>query len=262
MDIQNSAVARPALNAIDKGSGGEPLVLLHGFAMTADSWQLVMNQFAQDRQVVAYDLPGHGRSACFPTSGRTAVAADALIADIEGRRIGPVHLCGHSMGGAVACLMALKSPSMVRSLTLLAPGAFGPEINARLLRRFAVADTEQSLLPLLEQFYGWRRPVGEATLENLLADRKRSGAGENYLKILGLVLDGERQRELSREALASLAIPLKIIWGTQDRVLPTRQAHKLPGEFGVHVFDGVGHSIIDEIPDQLIRLVNEQNRGF
>jgi pyruvate dehydrogenase E2 component (dihydrolipoamide acetyltransferase) len=157
--------------------------------------------------------------------------------------------------------MALKSPSTVRSLTLLAPGAFGPEINARLLRRFAVADTSESLFPLLEQFYGWRRPVGEAALTKLLADGKRTGAGELHLKILELILDGERQRELSREALASLAIPLKIIWGTQDRVIPTRQSHKLPGEFGVHVFEGVGHSIIDEIPDQIIRLLNEQNRA-
>lgn len=247
-----------SLHAEIRGSGGPPLLLLHGFSATQQCWLPVVERLPQDRLVVAYDLPGHGKSASFPTSGRTAVAADAVLEDIAKRKIESVHLCGHSMGGAIACLIALKSPSKVRSLTLLAPGGFGTEINSRLLRRFAVAKTAESLLPLLEQFYGWRNVVNKNALNNLLEDRKRQGADEMFLKIAELFLDGENQYQISREAIRKLNIPTRIVWGTQDRIVPTRQAHKLPGEFGVHVFEGVGHSIIDEIPDQLVFLLNEQ----
>lgn len=248
------------LHAVQKGSGGSPLLLLHGFAMTHQSWQPVMDRLPQDRLAIGYDLPGHGKSASFPTSGRTAVAADAVLADMARRNTGSVHLCGHSMGGAIACLIALKSPSSVRSLTLLAPGAFGTEINSRLLQRFAVAEAAEDLLPLFEQFYGWRNEVNEVALNNVVEDRKRPDAGKMYRRIANLFLDGEHQHQISRESIAKLNIPTRIIWGTQDRITPTRQAHKLPGEFGVHVFEGVGHSIIDEIPDQLVRLLNEQTR--
>ena len=45
---------------------------------------------------------------------------------------------------------------------------------------------------------------------------------------------------------------------TQDRVLPTRQSHKLPGEVATHVFERVGHMPHLEIPDAVCRLVREQ----
>ncbi len=240
------------------GSGDPPLLLLHGFAATSGCWQPVLDRLNDNRLVIAHDLPGHGKSAGYTTSGRTAEAADAILEDMNCRNIDAAHLCGHSMGGAIACLIALKSPKRVRSLTLLAPGGFGTEINARLLRRFATADCEESLRPLFEQFYGWHTEVNERALANLLEDRKRANAGKIYLKFAEKFLDGQRQYEISREALNQLNIPVKVVWGTQDRIVPTRQAHKLPGEFAVHVFEGVGHSIIDEIPEKIVRLLNEQ----
>ncbi|MGI9401423.1 MAG: alpha/beta fold hydrolase [Rhizobiaceae bacterium] len=247
-----------SLHLMQQGTSGPPLILLHGFAATCESWRLVLDKLPADQMVLAYDLPGHGSSASYLTSGRTAEAADAILEDLAQRDLGTVHLCGHSMGGAIACLIALKSPSTVRSLTLLAPGGFGPEINARLLRRFAVADSEEALLPLFEQFYGWRSNVNRAALRSLVDDRKRDEAGQIYLKTAELFLDGEFQYQISREALRDMKISTRVIWGTQDRITPTRQAHKLPGEFGVHIFDGVGHSIVDEIPDQLVQLLKEQ----
>ncbi|MEM7461762.1 MAG: alpha/beta fold hydrolase [Pseudomonadota bacterium] len=243
---------------MQKGSGDPPLLLLHGFAATSGCWQPVLDRLNDNRLVIAHDLPGHGKSADYSTSGRTAEAADAILDDMVSRDIDAAHFCGHSMGGAIACLIALKSPAHVRSLTLLAPGAFGPEINARLLRRFAIADREETLRPLFEQFYGWHAKVNEKALANLLEDRKRADAGEIYLRFAEKFLNAQRQYEISREALNQLNIPVKVVWGTQDRIVPTRQAHKLPGEFAVHVFEGVGHSIIDEIPDQIVRLLDGQ----
>ncbi len=254
----------PGLFAVETGRGGIPLVLLHGFAATYAYWAPVLSRLPSNpvvggRHVLAVDLPGHGASAPSPT-GRTSQAADLLLEDLDRRGIDTAHLCGHSMGGAIACLVALKRPERVASLTLLAPGGFGPEINAKLLRRFAMACDEAAVLPLLEHFYGWRRAVPAASLEAVLAERGRPGAAAEHARIAETFLDGDAQGVLPLDAIAKLGMPVKAIWGTQDRITPTLQAHKLPGEIAVHVFEGVGHSIADEIPDAVVRLIGDNLR--
>ena len=249
-----------SLNLVETGAkGGRPLVLLHGFAAHAGYWEPVIKQMAGSRHVLAYDLPGHGASAVAGDGG-TRDMARAVAADLAGRVPGPVDLAGHSMGGAVACLIALSQPAMVHSLSLLAPGGFGREINAKLLKRFAAATTREQLEPLFEQFYGWRSPVPEGAVEQMVALRQKPGMADYLVSLADRLFDDDVQREIDRHAVAALGIPTKVIWGTQDRVTPTRQAHKLPGMIGVHVFEGVGHSVADEIPAEVVRLIGENCR--
>jgi pyruvate dehydrogenase E2 component (dihydrolipoamide acetyltransferase) len=257
-------MATLTLYRVETGEGGIPLILLHGFASNHAYWGPVTNRLPShpavgDRRILAFDLPGHGQSAPSP-SGRTAEMADLLLEEMARRGIASAHLCGHSMGGAIACLMALKAPGRVASLTLLAPGGFGPEINARLIRRFAAAQDEATLAPLFEQFFGWRRKVPEEAMAAVLADHGRPGACDEYLRIAETFLTDDEQGVLPLADIAALGMPVKVIWGAQDRITPTRQAHKLPGEMGVHVFEGVGNSIADEIPDRIARLIAENLR--
>ncbi len=63
------------------------------------------------------------------------------------------------------------------------------------------------------------------------------------------------QKTLPREELAALPLPIRVVWGTQDRVLPTRQAHKLPGMVATHIFERVGHMVHLEIPREVTRLI-------
>ncbi|MEZ5790801.1 MAG: alpha/beta fold hydrolase [Nitratireductor sp.] len=244
----------------DSGGNGTPLVLLHGFAATGVCWQPIAPQLAQKARVLVFDLPGHGKSAHLPVDGGTRAMADAVLATLSSLGVDKAHFCGHSMGGAVSCLSAMAKPQCVASLTLLAPGAFGREINSRLLRRLAAASNREAVLPLLEQFYGWATPVPEAAIDAVVADRQRAGANEILAAIAERILNGEHQKVLPFDRIAELGIPVKVIWGTQDRVTPTRQAHKLPGIFGTHVFENTGHALIDEIPEAIIRLIEENMR--
>lgn len=100
--------------------GGAPLVLLHGFAGSAQSWEIQIPAFAPRYRVTALDLPGHGRTAKPADPARyamPAVSADLaalLVADSPE----PVHLLGYSMGGRLALHFALHYPDRVRSLIL------------------------------------------------------------------------------------------------------------------------------------------------
>lgn len=139
--------------------GRSPIVFLHGFGAGAFVWTDIQAALREETGSIAYDLPGHGGSLHADGLGGAGRMAKAIRADLKERGITRGHFVGHSMGGAVASFIALHDPSLVASMTLLAPGAYGPEINHRLLHRYATASTLQEILPVLENMFGWNCPI-------------------------------------------------------------------------------------------------------
>lgn len=138
------------------------------------------------------------------------------------------------------------------------PG-FGTEINHRILRRFAVARTEEEIAPLLEQFFGLDRPPPRRMAGQIAADRAASPERTAVLSVVAeAILDGTRQRTVDRQALADLDAPVKVIWGTADRILPVAQASGLPGLVATHLFEGIGHMPHLEVHRAVSRLLAEQ----
>lgn len=242
----------------EQGSG-RPVVLLHGFGASHVVWHDVVERLCDARRVFAYDLPGHAQSLAVP-AGSAAVAAQSVLADLERRGLTRIDMVGHSMGGAAAALAALMEPDRVASLTLLAPGGFGREINHRLLRRYAAAEKEDEIALLLEQFFGWEKPLPPGLVAREAESRRIAGANAALMTIVETFFDGTSQRLVPVGDLAALTMPIKVIWGTQDRVLPTRQAHRLPGRMAVHIYEGVGHMLPQEIPDEVAGLILENSR--
>lgn len=239
---------------------GSPVILLHGFGGDRQTWQTIQTGLAPKKRSIAFDLPGHGEAVNWPTIGNAGVAAKAVAQSLEALGLTRVHLVGHSMGGAVAALVALRTPEVAASLTLLAPGGFGPEINHRLLRRYAAAIDAAEMEVLLEQFFGWEFKLPKFLARTAAESRARPGAVATLEAIADEIIDGTVQKTLPRDEMAALPMPVKVIWGTQDRVLPTRQAHKLPGIVATHIFERVGHMAHLEIPKEVTRLIL-QNAG-
>ncbi len=102
---------------------GTPVVALHGSASTGAQWRSLGEHLAGRFRVVVPDLAGYGRSGRPVARSTLAAEADFLhpVLDAAG---GPVHLIGHSFGGAVALALAITVPDAVRSLTLIEPAAF------------------------------------------------------------------------------------------------------------------------------------------
>ncbi|WP_099864469.1 alpha/beta fold hydrolase [Pararhizobium haloflavum] len=239
---------------------GSPVILLHGFGACADVWESVAAKLAGTHASLAYDLPGHHRSMLADGVGGAGRMAKAILTDLQARGLDRFHLVGHSMGGAVAALVALRVPESTASLTLLAPGGFGPEINHRLLARYASATTREEMRLALEHMFGWNNVVPDRMIDTLVGLRQAEGAAEALRSILPSMTSedgsgGKVQGMLPRDGLATLTMPVKVLWGTQDRVLPTRQAHKLPPLFAAHVFEDTGHMLIEEQPDAVATLI-------
>lgn len=238
----------------EEGAGSARIALLHGFGGSHAVWSAIQPVLARAATTWAYDLPGHGASHDFPDAGPAKVAAQAILADLAQRGGDPVHLVGHSMGGAIATLMALFEPARVASLTLLAPGGFGPEINHRLLVRFSEARDEAQLRSCLEAMTGWYGDVSAAAVDNTLAMRANGRHEKLMAMAQGLAKDG-RQGQLPRDKIAALPMPVTLVWGELDNVLPARHLKDLPAHFDIHTFPNLGHMLPDEAPGEMVDII-------
>jgi len=224
---------------------GRPLVMLHGWAMHSGIWRQFARQLAERRQVICLDLPGHGRSAPLSTFEMPAIVA-ALLAAIP---VPSFDLLGWSLGATVAINLAAECPDRVRSLTLLAgnprfvrePG--WPGVKPEVLDNFAELlsnDAGQTL----QRFLGLQvqgLPHAKAALQQLkhcVAECKAPdfGALQGGLRIL-------KQHD-ARDSLAALKLPIRVIQGDKDTLVPVATAtalRNLQPALQMKVLPGAGH---------------------
>ncbi|MEV5374541.1 alpha/beta hydrolase [Streptomyces nondiastaticus] len=101
---------------------GEPLLLLHGGGVTADSWYAQLAELAQHYRVYAPERRGHGRTQDLPGPITYPVMADDTAALIDELGLGRVRLVGWSDGGIVSMHLALRRPDLVAKLALIGSG--------------------------------------------------------------------------------------------------------------------------------------------
>ena len=221
----------------------------------------------------ALDLPGHGTSAkdvgADPASpegsadpvgtvGPLGVLADAVTGVLDALGAERAHLVGHSMGGAVALAVAARDPARIASLTLIAPSGFGPEINAGYLRGFADAQTRRELKPVIGQLFADESLVTRQLVDDLLAYKRLDGVDEALHALADTLLDGDAQRGDSAASLAAIggAVPVTVVWGRADRIIPAAQAESVTGAVR-HLIDGAGHMPHMERPAEVQAAIEE-----
>ena len=249
-----------ALYARVKGSGAPALVLLHGFGGGVDDWYDIQPDLARDGLVLAYDLPGHGRSLGHPAAGNAGPMAKAILSDLDARGIAKAHVAGFSMGGAVAALMGLRAPERVASLTLLAPGGFGPEINGPLLQRFATPADADELRAAMDEMAAPGYAFETKYVAALAALRRIEGQPAMLDHIRGIIAKDSRQGEIPRATLATLAMRVTVVWGTADPVLPYAQSNDLPPQFQFITLPGAGHMLPVEARKTVISAIRQTMR--
>lgn len=232
-----------------------PVVLLHGFGGCHAIWRDIVGSLANSARVLAYDLPGHGLSLTAPDAGSARSTAAAILTDLASRDIHRAHFVGHSMGGAIATLMAVAEPERAASLTLLAPGGFGEEINGALLRRYAAAVDDDEIRQCLAAMSGPQAQIADAALAPYREMRRRPGQTAMLLDIVGMIARDGRQGVIPHEMLEVLAMPVAVAWGETDPVLSFRQTENLPRHFKIRRLPGVGHMLVSEAPEIVTELI-------
>ncbi len=225
------------------GDGADVVILIHGFGGDADRWLFTQQPLSAKATVYALDLPGHGQSTKTLRDGSVAALAGVVAGFMQALEIARAHLVGHSLGGAIALQTALDHPAAVSALTLIAPAGLGTEINAEYIRGFAACDSRKDMKKLLQQLVADPELVNRSLVADMLAYKRIDGVPEALATIADGFLDGDRQSLGLRARLGEVSVPVHVIWGSADAIIPASHAEGLPDAVRVDVLDGPGHLV-------------------
>lgn len=268
-------------HALELEGGGPPLVLLHGFADSADTWRRALDLLARrGRRALAVDLPGYGRADALKDGVpvleqyRTFAAAAVRHASAEADGA-PVVLAGNSLGGAVA-LRAAEDPELpLAGIVPVAPAGLDMPRWFRIIERDPfVRALLAAPVPLPEVLV--RTVVGEA-YRALAFAAPRAAAAEvvasftQHLRerdaVAAVLANGRRllpELILDNFALAQITCPVLLIWGDRDRMVTHEGARHvldaLPDTTYV-LLDGVGHCPQVEAPERFVTVLEEFASG-
>lgn len=252
----------------------DPLVFLHGFGSAMGQWRYNLQPLSQNRTVYALDLLGFGASEKAPANYNV----DLWVAQIyEFWRTWiqkPIILVGHSLGALVALTAAVTYPEMVSGLVLLTVPASRQELlpqkwqawlghlesalaNPLLLKPLfqILIRRPQVFRSILKMAYVNSELITEELITLFTTPSQDRGASGVFCRLS----QARTRRDFSlnvQEMLPKLTIPILMIWGQQDRVIPIawgRQLARLNPHLEWIEIENAGHCPYDECPDQVNR---------
>ena len=222
-----------------------PLLLLHGLGDSLAGWAQVVGPLSRDRCVHLIDLPGHGLSPR-PPDWRFETLVEA-VGHYASRLRAPV-VAGHSLGGWIA--LRLARSQKLSGLQLVNPG--GAMLDRALwapFRELVSARDRRGVARYLEAAFH-RPPLA---LRLFPGEVIRAMWAESAQGILGAVTEPDFVQQAE---LAALRVPVRLIWGARDRLLPAGTLdyfrRGLPGADFVEL-PGTGHLPHLESPRALAR---------
>jgi pyruvate dehydrogenase E2 component (dihydrolipoamide acetyltransferase) len=230
------------LRYLELGTGeAVPVLLLHGFGADLNSWMFTQPALAEGRCAIAPDLPGHGGSVKDVGAGDADALADAVGGALAALDVARAHLVGHSMGGAIAARVAARWPERVASLTLIASAGLGAEINAAFVDSFVRMARRRDATEVLNLLVHDPALVSRSMIEDVLRYKRIDGVNASLEAIARAWFAGGKQTFDVRGDIAALSVPVQIIWGRDDRIIPVAQAEELASSLPVHILDAAGH---------------------
>ena len=224
------------LGVLEQGTGGTPIVFLHGVGSDKSVWHPQLAHFAARRRAVAFDYPGYGESDLREGASRDDFAA-AILAGMDSLGIDNAHVCGLSLGGVIAIAMHALSPGRCASLVLADSFAVHPDGRA-IYERSVAASADL-------------RALAEARVDVLLAAGASSAVRSEVVETMARI-DPAAYRigaeavwlADQRERAAAISVPTLVLCGEEDRVTPpglSRELADLIHGARLELIAGVGH---------------------
>lgn len=259
---RGAAQAMPAggpLRSLQPGSG-EPVLFIHGFGADLSAWRPFVPLLGLGHPIVAVDLPGHGANAGVEAHGIDDLTARVRAA-IAAAGVTSLHVVAHSLGAAVAARLADGGGLDVLSLSLIAPAGLGPGINGDFISGFLSARSEAALKAWLDMLVHQPAILPGALVRATLAAREQGSLAAAQERLAAGVFSGNTQIFSIRDSLNRFEGPLRVIVGTEDRIVPSAYADQLPPHAALHRLPGVGHLPQLEAAALVARLVAETVRS-
>lgn len=256
------------------GEGDPALVLLHGFAASTYSWREVMPPLAEVYRVVAFDRPAFGLTdrplpGDFPNGVNPYTAeaqADLTVGLMDKLGIDRAVLVGNSAGGTIATYTALRHPERVQALILVDAAIYAGGGSPAFVRPLFKTPQMRHVGPLFARaIQNWGYQFGQSAWHD--PSRFTDEIWQNYIKPLRAENWDRALWELTAasqplgldQRLDELTVPVLVITGDDDRIVPTEQSIRLAGEIPgaqLVVIPNCGHVPQEECPAQVLEAIN------
>jgi len=230
------------LRYLELGEGTDvPVLLLHGFGADLNTWMFTQPALAEGRRVIGLDLPGHGGSTKQLDQADATSLAGIIDKAVAALGIERMHLVGHSLGGGIAMAYAQRHPERAATLSLIASASLGPDINGAFIDGFVRATRRREAAEVLHLLVRDPALVSRTMVEDVLRYKRLDGVPVILSKFAEEWFPDGRQRTDLHDAIANLKIPVQIIWGREDRIIPVAHAEALAARLPVHIIEEAGH---------------------
>ena len=234
--------------AYERRGSGQPLLLIHGFPLDRTTWDQVAILLESDFDLIIPDLRGFGESSPIQSPYRMTDIADDLIGLLNHLGVDKTAVAGHSMGGYAALALAGKYPQRVSGLALISSQA-AADTSERKAGRYKTAQdvgdggtgvVVDGMTPKFSDNAETQKYVREVMLR-----QKPSG-------MIG-GLEAMAEREDRNSILASLQVPLALIHGDADTLIPVDKAREIKSSVASATLvelSGVGHLPMVDAPKE------------
>jgi 2-hydroxy-6-oxonona-2,4-dienedioate hydrolase len=238
----------PNFEVVDYGGQGPTVLLLHGLLGAASNWEAAAPEMAKFSRTIALKFP-------ILESHRSEVKVRSLVAYTEyfirKEKLGPVVLCGNSMGGHVALRLCLASPDLVDCLILSgSSGLYEHSVDA-----LPVRPGKEFVREHMKRVFFNEKFITEAAIDEIALILK------NKLKQLNLIHAARSaKRDYLLKELPAIHKPTLLLWGRNDEVTTLAVGEEfqrnIPGAV-LHIIDQCGHAPMIEYPQQFAGEVEE-----
>lgn len=254
-----------------EGQGEPAILLMHGFLSNLFSWREVLSPLSETRTVIAFDRPAFGLTERpVEWSGKNPYSPDTQVELVVGLmdKLGleQVVLVGNSAGGTLAAMTTLYYPQRVQALILVDPAIYSQGGTSDWIRPFLKTPQMRRLGPLfvrqvktLGRDFGrlaWHNP--ERITEEIWEGYTKPLQAQNWDKALWEFILASRTIKLEPE-LAECQLPVLVITGEDDRIIPMEQSMRLASQLPNAEFvilPNCGHIPQEECPQDFLNAVN------
>jgi 2-hydroxy-6-oxonona-2,4-dienedioate hydrolase len=245
---------------IDLGSTDRRAVLLiHGLGGAIESWRNNMANLVKKEKlrVIALDLPGFGFSDKPRISYTVKFYSDIVAGFAKALCIEPLAVAGSSLGGHVACELAIMHPHIVSKLILISPPGALPKSfkGTSALRRYLKVLKANSIGDVKKALYEVDHKAVEEEYAKVVYNRlAMPGAKDAFLSALN---GSSKAPRLDKKRLSKIKVPTLVLWGKEDIMIPARYVEPFAKmkNSRVVLLENCGHRVHADKPTVFNRMV-------
>lgn len=233
--------------------GGEPLLILHGWGGSSNSWAEVQEILATQGgfKVIVLDLPGFGKSKSPLSPWAVEDYCHFVLNFINEIGLEKLNLIGHSFGGRITIKFAVSYPERLKKLILCASAGIKHPLNffQRIIFKLAIFGNFLFSKRPFKRF----KDVAQNSFYTLLRHKDYAKAKGVMKETLKRVLEEDLKPELSKIKIDTL-----IIWGKKDKAVPLKDAYLMQENIpqsALEIIPEASHTPNLEMPKKLAEII-------